>query len=82
MFFVLGYIAGILTALCILVVAVLFRAPLERRVRTITRQLDSVSPAKEKGAVFFPPSEEDERRQEILADNSRRGKSTKISELS
>lgn len=80
--FALGFIAGIVTALVVLVIALLFRTPLERITARATRAIERVSPTTPKGFVFEPPTEEDERREEILADNSRRGQRTKISDLS
>lgn len=80
MLFALGYLAGLATAILIVLVLVFFRVQVERRVKIIERVVEAAGP-KPKGFIYEPPSEADEAREEIIARNQREGKDTRMSEL-
>ena len=82
-FFVLGYIAGMVTAAVLAVAVLFFRKPLSGVLRKVEREVEMASTRTfvAKGFVFEPPSDEDVERERSVQENSRRGRDTKISEL-
>lgn len=80
MIFILGYIAGIVTAGLIFVILAFFRAGIEKRIKIIETVLTRAGP-KPKGAIFLPDDEADVIRQERIRENSAAGRSTSLEEL-
>lgn len=80
MIFILGVIVGMLVSAIMMLTLVFFRNPIEKRVRLIERVVESAGP-KPKGFIFEPLSDEDQAREDIIAENRRSGKDTRIEEL-
>uniref|UniRef100_A0A6H1ZQH6 Uncharacterized protein n=1 Tax=viral metagenome TaxID=1070528 RepID=A0A6H1ZQH6_9ZZZZ len=78
--FILGYIAGIVTAILIVTTLTYFRRVIERKVNIIEKQIKVAGP-RLKGFIIEPPSEAEEVRAQIIAKNKAQGKDTPISEL-
>lgn len=78
--FVLGYIAGIVTAGLVFTILAFFRSAIEHRVKIIEKQLESAGP-KPKGVILMPEDEADIARREHIKKNRARGVDTLISEL-
>lgn len=80
MYFILGYLAGILTAVLIVSILTFFRRIIEHKITIIEKTIESRGP-KPKGFIIEPESEADTIRKEIIEKNRKQGKDTKISEL-
>lgn len=80
MLFLLGVIVGILASTLIVLTLVFFRSSVEKKVKIIERVVEGAGP-KPKGFVYEPPSEADEAREDIIAENQRNGKETRMDEL-
>lgn len=78
--FLLGYIAGLVTAALIFVILAFFRAGIEKRVKIIETQLGNAGP-KVRGAIYMPEDEGDEARKKHIEHNRAMGKDTSFSEL-
>jgi hypothetical protein len=78
--FILGYIAGILTATLIVATLAFFRRVIEHKTTIIEKQIEKVGP-KPKGFLIEPDSPIDEARARIIAKNNAAGRPTSLSEL-
>lgn len=78
--FLLGYVAGLATAVLIVVAIAYFKSPIERFVDTAARNLHNKGP-RPRGAIYMPRDEADETRDRIVAENRAKGKDTPIQEL-
>ncbi len=80
MLFFLGFIVGLLFALIMFVATLFFRSPIEKVLKATETKIDTVRP-KERGFVYIPESDADEAREQIIAENQRRGFDTKLESL-
>lgn len=80
MFFALGYLAGLATAILIVAVLTFFKKTIEHKTKVIEKIVSSKGPAP-KGFIFEAPDEADEARDEIIAKNRAQGKDTLLSDL-
>jgi hypothetical protein len=80
MIFILGYIAGIATAILIFTILAYFRAGIEQRVKVIEKQLGNAGP-QQRGAIYLPEDEAELTRKEIIERNKAAGRDTPIEEL-
>ncbi len=80
MFFIFGYITGLLTAILIVATLAYFRRIIERVTETALKQVDLHGP-RPKGYIFEAPSEAEQAREKILDYNKAKGKDTPINEL-
>ncbi len=80
MFFILGFLLGIVTAGIIFVILAFFRAGIEKRVKIIETVLTRAGP-KPKGVIFLPDDEAETLRQERIKENSAAGRGTTLEEL-
>jgi hypothetical protein len=76
----LGYIAGLVTAVIIALLLAYFKSPLQRVLKVAEEKIASAGP-RPKGYIFEGDDEVIEARKEIIAKNSEQGKSTPLSEL-
>lgn len=80
MYFILGFIVGIIVAGLIFVILAFFRAGIEKRIKVIETVLARAGP-KVKGYIFEPEDEADELRKQRIKENSEAGRSTTLEEL-
>ena len=80
MIFILGFITGIIMAILVFTILAYFRAGIEQRIKIIETQLGNSGPQK-RGAIYLPEDEAELSRQEIIAENKKKGKDTKLSDL-
>ncbi len=80
MSFILGYIAGIVTAILIFTILAYFRAGIEQRVKIIEKQLGNAGP-QQRGGIYLPEDEAEILRRKHIEKNRAAGKDTPISEL-
>ena len=80
MMFTIGILIGLLIAILIVATLTYFRRVIEHRVSIIEKQIDAVGP-KPKGFIIEPEDEASEARNQIIAENRRKGRDTNISEL-
>lgn len=78
--FILGYIAGMVTATLIFAVLAFFRAGIEKRVRIIETVLGNAGP-KPTGAVFLPEDDSETVRRDFVAKRAERGQRTTLTDL-
>lgn len=78
--FLLGYVAGLATAVLIVVAIAYFKRPIERFVDATAKELHNAGP-RPRGAIYMPRDEADEVRDRVVAENRAKGKDTPISEL-
>ena len=77
---IIGIILGLLIAILTVATLTFFRRVIEHKVTIIEKQVDAVGP-KPKGFIYEPPDDADEARAQIIAENRRKGRDTRISEL-
>lgn len=80
LFFVLGVIVGLLIAALVIATVIFFKKSVEVHVSRAVRQIEQAGP-RPRGFVFEPENEAEERRQEIIAENQKAGRDTKVSDL-
>ena len=80
MIFILGYIAGLITATLIVSTLIYFRRAIEHKVSVIEKHIESTGP-KPKGFLIDPINEAEEARQAIIKKNQAAGRETKLSDL-
>lgn len=80
MYFFLGIITGLLIAILIVVTLTYFRRVIEQKTTIIEKQIENLGP-RPSGFLIEPESPAEEARRQIIARNSKEGKSTKLSEL-
>jgi len=84
MIFILGVITGLVVGVILPVVALIvfiyFRHPTEQKIIALEKKIGLAGP-RSKGNVFFPPEESIEKREEIIEENRKQGRSTPIEEL-
>jgi len=78
--FILGYIAGIVTAGLVFTILAFFRAGIEKRVKIIETVLARAGP-KPKGYIFEQEEDVEEARRELLEKNKREGRDTPLEDL-
>lgn len=84
MLFAIGFIAGLVTALLIIFFIHLFRTPIESVMNQADIQMKQIEAnvgLAPKGFVYIPPDDAEIARQEIIAENNKAGKDTKVSDL-
>lgn len=81
LYFILGFIAGLLASTLVVVTLTYFRRTIEHKTTIIEKQIENKGP-RPKGFLIEPESEADEARKQIIARNNAQGKPTKLSELS
>ena len=77
---IIGIILGLLIAILIVATLTYFRRVIEHKVEIISKQIEAKGP-KPKGFIIEAESDADEARNEIIAENRRKGRDTSISEL-
>jgi len=80
MLFALGIIVGMLVLLAVICTLIYFRTSIEYRTKIIETRIQQAGP-RPKGFVMEPESDADEFRRNIIADNRKMGRDTKLSEL-
>lgn len=80
LYFALGTITGLLIATLIVATLVYFRRVIEHKATIIEKAIENAGP-RPKGFVMEPPSENEELRAQIIAENKKKGKDTPINEL-
>lgn len=78
--FILGYIAGIVTAALVFVILAYFRSTVERVAKIVDTKIQMIAP-KPRGAIFLPEDESEVVRKQRIADNNKKGVDTPIDEL-
>lgn len=84
MVFALGYLAGLMTALIVFVVIAFFKQPVENTVERLYREIQQNAKQVgigQRGYLFEPEDDDEIARQEIIAENTAKGRDTPISEL-
>ena len=81
MFFALGFILGVVFSLFLITTLAFFRVGIERRIQMIQQKVESAGP-KPQGFIVEPEDETELARRRIIAENDRKGRPTKLSELS
>ena len=76
----LNFIAGLLTAIFILLVLTYFRSSVEKRITVIERKIQEAGP-KPKGFIIESQTDAEIAREEIVEANKKQGKTTNFSEL-
>ena len=77
---IFGIIIGLLIAIFLGVIMIYFRRVVEAGLNTADTQIGLKGP-RQKGAIYMPPSEADEVRENIIARNSAKGRVTHVNEL-
>jgi hypothetical protein len=80
MLFALGYAIGLLTAILIMVVLTYFRRIIENKIQIIEKRIENAGP-RPSGFIVEPMSDSDAVRQEIIENNKKMGRDTKLSDL-
>jgi len=80
MYFILGYIVGLLTAILIFIILVYFKVSIEKRVKVLQTKLTELGP-KSKGAIFMPEDENERIRRKHIEQNKADGRDTLLEEL-
>ena len=78
--FALGFIAGLVVAVLVVVTLTFLRRVIEKRITVVQKAIENKGP-RPKGIIVEPTSEADEAREEIINKNNQMGKDTPISEL-
>jgi predicted small secreted protein len=78
--FILGYIAGLVTAALVVAVLAYFKRPIQQALDITEKVLETAGP-RSKGYIFEPEDDAEVARQEIVARNAEKGRDTPISEL-
>lgn len=80
----LGFLAGILFSILVIVTLIYFKKPMENKIKVVERFIDGKNP-KMKGYVFEPASDEIEEakefREQVIQENDKLGRDTKIKDL-
>jgi len=79
-YFILGVIVGMILSAIEVVVLIYFRKSIEQKTRIVERQIENKGP-RPRGFIVDIPDEEDEIREEIIKENSRKGRDTPLSDL-
>jgi len=77
---IIGIILGLLIAILIVATLTYFRRVIEHKVEITSKQIEAKGP-KPKGFIIEAEEEADEARNQIIAENRRKGRDTRISEL-
>jgi hypothetical protein len=80
MLFVLGCLAGLVTAVLVFLILTFFRTQVERKVTVIERFVASKGP-RPKGALIEPEDEGDVARRGVIEHNNKLGRATHIDEI-
>lgn len=80
MLFLLGYLAGLITATFIMVVLVYFRRVIEQKMTVIEKNIENAGP-RQQGFIIEPMTDSEAVRNEILETNRKNGIDTKIEDL-
>jgi hypothetical protein len=78
--FFLGLVIGLLISILLFVILAFFRVGVERQVRIIERRLEEAG-TKPQGFIIEPEDEADLARQELIKQNDKMGKPTKLADL-
>ena len=78
--FIFGLLGGWISAILILIAILFFRRVIEHQLTLVEKQVGIIGP-RPKGFIVEPASEADEVRQEIIEENQRQGRDTKLDEL-
>jgi hypothetical protein len=82
MWFILGYIAGLVTATLIVATLVYFKKIIEEKIKVVGQAIERNAPVPgAKKGFIFEPDEVAERRETIIEENRKQGKGTKLSDL-
>lgn len=76
----LGIITGLTVSVFVFSILVFFRSAIEKTIQKTEIEINKIAP-RAKGGVFFPKSEEEERREEIIKKNRALGKDTTREDL-
>lgn len=76
----IGYVAGIATAVLVIAAVAFFKTPIERAVDAVAVKLHQAGP-RPRGYVFEPEDEADVARGKIISRNAALGRDTPIAEL-
>lgn len=80
MLFILGVIVGLLVAILIVATLTFFRRIIEHKINIVEKQVDIKGP-RPKGYIVEATDDNDEIRDDVIAQNAARGQHTPISEL-
>ena len=80
MFFILGFLTGLLFALFFITSILFFKEPIEKMVAIYSKQISNKK-IKGKGAIIDSGDEYDDVRKEKIEENRRQGRDTNINEL-
>lgn len=80
MIFTFGIIVGLLIAILVIVTVLYFKKIVEHKFEIMGKQI-AVKGPRPKGFIFEPADEATEAREEIIAENKRKGIDTKLSDL-
>ena len=80
MWFVIGFICGLIISLLIVVILTYLHRSIDVKTAIIQKKIESKGP-NPKGFVYNPPKEIDEIRENIIKNNRKQGKSTPIEDL-
>lgn len=80
MYFILGFICGVLISNLIVLMLIYFRCRLEQKITVIETKVQSAGPHP-KGSVIIPEDESTEIRNEIINKNREKGLDTPVSDL-
>ncbi len=78
--FVAGFICGLIVASIFVAVLIYFKKAIIHKTGIVEKRIESVSP-KSKGFIYEPLDEATEAREEIIEENRRHGRDTKLSDL-
>jgi hypothetical protein len=78
--FILGFFAGLLIAIFVIITIIYFRYPIEKVFDHVSTKVSQAGP-QPRGMIIEPLSEEDEMREKIIEENKRNGRPTPIDQL-
>jgi len=73
-----GIVIGLLIAITLFIVQVILKNPIERKLKVIYETIPKV---KQKGSIVEPESDIAEAQRHIIEENKKRGRDTKLSEI-
>lgn len=80
MLFFFGYLAGLLTAVLVLLTLVFFKSQVQQITKVVQTKVEQAGP-RPKGDIFIPQGAANEAREEIIKKNREAGRDTPIEEL-
>lgn len=78
--FLFGIVVGLVLAILVIITLTFFRSRIEQNVRVFETQIANAGP-RPKGFIVEPDSESEIARQQIVEENVRQGRETRLSDL-